>query len=183
MKPFLFLDVDGVLNIDKPHEKFDTFSKTKVSTDTAVVCANIDVTHKGHRIRYDSTVPDQMQELSTLYQIVWDSHGWSGHEDCCLSPLFKLPKDLPQLDVKDSPRDEKDYPWMPSTKIKAIQRFLTTQNVYSRFAIVDDKIGPIVRVWLLQNYPSGIEDYLIVQPNRYRGLEPKHFKTLKEFAQ
>jgi len=156
-KPFLFLDVDGVLNLQKPREHFKSRVKTKVD---------------GHKFVYDLSVVDKLPELSEIFEIVWASKGWRGREDTYLSPIFSLPTALKQLPLPGNPEDYKNDEMLPE-KLDEIRRFAGDRPC----AVVDDKGGQHIEDWVADRLNT-----IFIQPNPHRGLKLKDIKKLESFA-
>lgn len=154
MKPPLFLDVDGCLLVD-PKKAPKGYVTVKL---------------RGNDYAYSQDLPSWLHLLEACCSLVWASHGWRGHEDKDLSPLFGLPPGLDQLgaDAPDppSPRD------MNPAKLAAIEAYAGLEPC----VVVDDRMGPDVDAW------AKGRPVLLIQPDHHVGLTEAQALVIQAFA-
>lgn len=118
--PFLFMDVDGVLNPfpDCPpgFVEYDFFPEDDEPVRLAA--------HHGSWLR----------ELATVFDLVWAS-GWGQDANRLLSPFFGLPE-LPAIALPP-------IPFEPHEKVPAVASFAGDRPA----AWVDDNVTPEAREW------------------------------------
>lgn len=161
LKPWLFLDIDGVVNLSKDG------SKGKPKKFAARVDAEVD----GRPFVYDEDVVGRLQRLLPAFRMVWASAGWRGQEDEYLSPLLKMPAGLPELPLPET-YAEKRKGKMPPEKLAAIAEF----GGDGPYAIVDDKVGSYVKNWAIG------KAVCVIRTNPRRGLVDGDVDQLLEFA-
>jgi hypothetical protein len=120
VKPFLLLDVDGVLSpypeCPDGYTEYDFFPEDDEPVRLAAV-------HAGW-----------LRELERRFALVWAT-GWGDEANALLCPFFELPE-LPVIRFPP-------IPFEPSAKVPAIDAFVGSRPA----AWVDDVVTPEARLW------------------------------------
>lgn len=175
MKPLLFLDIDGVLNILPPgREHFPGRAKAKIDVE-------------GHyedsvpvKVVYDPGIKAKLQQVFQAYEVVVASAFWHKQARHKVLPLFGLAVhsadvlDLRGLGNHDKP-PRGDGGKMPWEKIAAIEQYVFQQG-NPPFAVVDDKCDKRIEAW------DPPQPHLYVAPDPHRGLVEKDLDKLLKFA-
>lgn len=175
MRPLLFLDIDGVLNLLPPdREHFPGRVKTKVEPPPT---SDVD---KKVKVVYDPALKVGLQQIFQAFEVVIASAFWHKAGRHQILPLFGLA--VHSADVLDlrgmgnsgqPPRD--DGGKMPWEKIAAIEQYVF-QAGNPPFAVVDDKCDKRLEAW------DPPQPHLYMAPNPQRGLTPKDLDVLLDFA-
>jgi hypothetical protein len=153
-KPFLLIDVDGVLNPLAVRPEGDVPS--------GFVAYDLD----GFRVFLAREHGSWLTGLSVDFDLVWAT-SWEHDADRLIAERVGLPRGLPVITFESSQTG-----WMK--KLPDVIRFVGDRPV----AWIDDDLGPDEYDWASSRAVST----LLIQPDHRVGLTPAHIDRLRSFA-
>ncbi|MBN9420344.1 MAG: hypothetical protein J0I12_33155 [Candidatus Eremiobacteraeota bacterium] len=149
-RPFLALDVDGPIALMGAPDADEVF---EVTVDEIPLLIS-------------RRLPERLQRLSAVFQIVWAS-SWGRRASTQIAPLVGLPAGLPYVPFRSAGRAGVSY------KLSGLKRWLKS----APSAIVDDEVGADMWQW------AEARPHTLMLPIDPRfGLLDEHVERLLEFA-
>lgn len=157
MKPYLFIDVDGVLNPDVVSPQHSTFSIL------------------GYKVHLNPDHGQQLVNLAEYYELTWATT-WQDLANIHIGPKIGLPE-LPFITWSDRSPTQRDYRDHVMLKTKDIVKYSGDRP----WAWIDDDIRFKDLAYLTDHVP--LDTYLCMRINSRWGLTTTDCEKLREFGQ